>query len=194
VEDFMRSACFLVIVLFAASVEAANNLQLKRQWIEADHLPYITDKQFPAQVRDGSLVEIKDSAYHTIDQHIDRDGKYVRPYVLQALAPLEQAYFRRFRQRLPISAAFRTIEHHEELRTRNANAAQGRSPHSTGYTIDISYAWMSPAEQKFLDTWFRPRHRKSLIYTKEHFQKCYDVFFRPPKAPAQPHHRRPAKR
>jgi hypothetical protein len=168
-----------------------SNMQLKRHWIAADRLPYISDRSFPTFVRDKVLVQITSTRYHEIDVRLDRDGRYIRAHVLRSLAPLEEAYFQRFKKRLRITGAFRTQEHHMELRTRNNNAAYGNSPHETGCTVDISYLWMSKAEQHFVEAWFRTRHGKTLVVTKEYYQKVYDVFFRPPtRLPPSPKHRR----
>ncbi len=166
-----------------------SNMELKRHWIVVDRLPYITDRNFPIFVRDGVLVPVTDTATHDIDGRLDRDGRYIRRHVLTTLAPLEKSYLKKFGKRLRITGAFRTQEHHEELRTRNNNAAHGRSPHETGCTVDISYLWMSGVEQRFVENWFQSRHRKTLVMTKEYFQKVYDVYVRTPAAPPIPRHR-----
>jgi hypothetical protein len=168
---------------------AQGKMQLKRKWIVADKLPYITDQEFPRFVRDGVLVPLATNSTHVVDPSLDRDGHYIRPYVLAALVPFEQEFLRRFGHRIQINSGFRTTEHHEELRTRNGNAALGRSPHSTGGTIDIAWAWMTPREKSFTERWFLARHGKTLVFTKEHFQKCYDIFFRAPRLVPTPHHR-----
>ncbi len=196
----MAKMIFVAVLLLSFSFEAAaqkkttkplrtmTNMQLKRYWTTVDRLPTITDRVFPVFERDRVLVKIENTRYHEIDDRLDRDGRYIRSHVLKALGPLEQIYFKKFNKRLRITGAFRTSEHHEELKTRNNNAAQGRSPHETGCTVDISYLWMSAAEQRFLESWFRPRHKKSLVYTKEYFQKVYDVYFRAPALKPPPRH------
>jgi hypothetical protein len=178
------------IFAIASTARAQNPLALKRQWIKADNLPYYTDGDFSRLVRDNVLVRIVDNQYHVIDSRLDYDAQYIRPFVLAALLPFEKAFREKFHHPIRINAAFRTIEHHADLRTRNRNAAQGNSPHSTGCTLDIALLAMSIPERAFTEKWFRARHGKSLVFTIEHRPyTMYDVFFRPPAPPARPHHR-----
>jgi hypothetical protein len=179
----------MIVLLCPLNAGAQNNMQLKRRWIAAGQLPYYTDKDFPRLVRDGVLVKIVDDKYHVIDSRLDFDAQYVRPYVLRELRPFELAFYAKFKHPIRINAAFRTIEHHADLRRRNPNAARGNSPHSTGSTIDISLIAMTKAERRFTERWFRARHRKSVVFTIERFPlTMYDVFFRPPRLPARPRH------
>ncbi|MBX4186905.1 MAG: hypothetical protein KW802_01420 [Candidatus Doudnabacteria bacterium] len=184
---------FLMVILTATETAAQGNaplMRLKRQWIEADSLPYWTDRDFPNLVRDGVLVKITDTKYHVIDSTLDYDAQYIRPFVLHDLTPYEKAFLAKFGHRVLINAAFRTWEHHADLRDRNPNAAAGNSPHSTGCTLDISLMAMTPAERRFTEKWFSARNRKSLVFTMEHRPlTMYDIFFRPPQPPRMPHHR-----
>jgi hypothetical protein len=169
---------------------------MKRRWIAEDKLPYVTDVTFPQFVRDGVLVRIVDTEFHVLDSRLDYDGEYIRPHVLTALRPFETAFRKKFGHPIRINSAFRSREHHADLRGRNPNAAQGDSPHSTGCTVDISRIAMTAAEQKFTERWFWARHGKSLVFTIEHRPlSMYDVFFRPPKKlPPKPRHPAPKKR
>jgi hypothetical protein len=188
----MWQTLFVWLVVLLSPLQVwAQSMEMKRRWIAADKLPYFTDAQFQTLVRDGVLVKIRDSQFHVIDNKLDFDAQYIRPFVLTALRPFEEAFFRGFHHPIRINAAFRTKEHHADLRTRNANAALGNSPHSTGCTLDISLLAMSVSERRFAENWFRARHGKTLVLTIEHHPyTMYDVFFRPPKPPAQPHHKR----
>lgn len=149
----MRKISFLLFLalFWPAQVWAQGNaplMRMKRQWIRADKLPYYTDAQFPQLVRDGVLVKIVDNKYHVIDSRLDSDAQYIRPFVLATspFALFEKAFYAKFKHPIRINSAFRTTEHHADLRGRDANAAAGNSPHSTGCTLDISLLAMSPAE------------------------------------------------
>ena len=184
----MRHWFMFFICLSAASLEAEplprNPLTMKRVWIAQAKVGYISDAEFSKAVQDGVLVKIVDNKLHVIDSRLDYDAQYIRPYALGELAKFERVFVAEFHHPIRINSAFRTIEHHADLRGRDANAAQGNSPHSTGFTLDISRLAMSPVEQKFTESWFKARHGKTLVFTIEHFpQTMYDVFFRPPQPP-----------
>ena len=187
----------LLVMLWPIEAWAQSPMALKRRWIAIDKLPYYTDAQFPTLVRDGVLVKIRDTKYHVLDNRLDYDAEYVRPFVLGPLGIglFEQAFYKKFKHPIRINAAFRTQEHQADLRTRNPNATRGNSPHSTGCTLDISLVAMTRAERRFTERWFGVRHRKSLVLTIERRPlTMYDVFFRPPKPPPVPSHRHRARR
>ncbi len=188
----MKHIVLALVVVLCLPYEAVaqNRLVMKRRWIAADKLPYYTDAQFPTLVRDGVLVKITDTKYHVLDNRLDYDAEYIRPYVLVALGPFEQAFYKRFRHPIRINAAFRTVEHHADLRRRNRNAAQGFSPHSTGCTLDISLIAMTTAERRFTQRWFGIRQARTVVFTIERRpMSMYDVFFRPPRPPKRPRHK-----
>jgi hypothetical protein len=75
----------------------------------------------------------------------------LRPPARQLLEELALAYKTKFNRPLPISSLVRTEQYQRELSERNANAARNAlPPHTTGLAFDVSYRYMTAAEQNFL--------------------------------------------
>ena len=84
-------------------------------------------------------------------QYRRRMLSFLRPQALKVLEELGLAYKNKFNRLLPVASLIRTIEYQRELSERNVNAAQNAlPPHTTGLAFDVSYRYMTAAEQNFI--------------------------------------------
>ncbi len=98
----------------------------------------------------GDLVRLEDSTRHWVVRDLDQSLPYVTPGKKRVLEQLGDRFHARLREaslppfRFQISSALRTAELQQVLRARNANAAETRSSHEFGTTVDIAYNEFSP--------------------------------------------------
>ena len=89
-----------------------------------------------------------------IDPRLDPSRRFCRPWTLDFVNDLSQAYYNRFHQQIQVNSAVRTVKVQKKLRRHNRNAAPAdgdtASSHLAGVTVDLQRRGMSK-EQSSLD-------------------------------------------
>ncbi len=124
---------------------------------------------------DGQAYDLRDGAARR--QFKRRLLCFVRPAARRILEDLALAYKNRFNRPLPIASVIRTEQYQRELSERNVNAAHNSlPPHTTGLAFDISYRYMTAAEQNFLMAEIaRLKHAGRVEALREN-NNCFHVF------------------
>lgn len=103
--------------------------------------------------------------------------RYVRPAMRPVIEELARAYKNRFDRHLPITSIIRTEQYQRELSQRNVNAARNAvPPHTTGLAFDISYRYMTAAEQNFLMAEIARLERAGRVEALRENNNCYHIF------------------
>ncbi len=118
------------------------SLLIQNAEIDRLELPRIQDEtELEALKADGSLVAIIPGEALRIEPSLDPTRRYCRPWTLDFVNDLSQAYYRRFHQQIQLNSAVRTVKVQKKLRRRNRNAAPAEgdtaSSHLAGVTIDL---------------------------------------------------------
>ena len=106
------------------------------------NLPRIQDEtELEALKADGSLVEIIPGQTLRIERSLDPSRRFCRPWTLDFVNDLSQAYYNRFHQQIQVNSAVRTVKVQKKLRRHNRNAApyegDTASSHLAGVTVDL---------------------------------------------------------
>lgn len=112
------------------------------------NLPRIQDDtELEALKADGSLVAIIPSESLRIEPSLDPSRRFCRPWTLDFVNDLSQAYYNRFHQKIQLNSAVRTVKVQRKLRRHNRNAApyegETASSHLAGLTVDLQRRGMS---------------------------------------------------
>ncbi len=97
-------------------------------------------------VASGALVPLPDSTRWWVAGNLERSAPYVTPDVLALLKEVGEGFQARLDSlgavplRFHVSSAVRTAADQAALQGRNPNAAQGRSTHEFGTTVDVAYS------------------------------------------------------
>ncbi len=156
---------------------------LLRQNAEIDRLqlPRISDDdELEELVGREELVAIRDTQTLRVDPKLDRNRRFCRPWTLQFLEDLAEAYYKEFRKPIQVNSAVRTIEQQKKLRRYNRNAAPAEgdtaSSHLAGITVDIAKRGMSRKERKWIGKYFLELKQLGLIEAaEERRQACFHV-------------------
>ena len=124
------------------------SLLLQNAEVDRLNLPRIQDEtELEALKADGSLVEIVSSEALRIEPSLDRSRRYCRPWTLNFVNDLSQAYYNRFHQQIQLNSAVRTVKVQKKLRRHNRNAApyegETASSHLAGLTVDLQRRGLS---------------------------------------------------
>jgi len=111
-------------------------------------LPRIQDDtELEALKADGSLLAIVPNESLKIEPSLDPSRRYCRPWTLNFVDDLSQAYFDRFHAQIQLNSAVRTVKVQRKLRRHNRNAAPAEgdtaSSHLAGVTIDLQRRGMT---------------------------------------------------
>jgi len=125
--------------LFKPSHES---LLIQNAEIDRLDLPRIQDEtELEALKADGSLVAIVPGEALRIEPSLDPSRRFCRPWTLEFVNDLSQAYYHRFNQQIQLNSAVRTVKVQRKLRRHNRNAAPAEgdtaSSHLAGVTIDL---------------------------------------------------------
>lgn len=118
------------------------SLLIQNAEVDRLNLPRIQDEtELEALKADGSLLEIVPGDSLRIDPRLDPSRRYCRPWTLNFVDDLSQAYYNRFHQQIQVNSAVRTVKVQKKLRRHNRNAApwdgETASSHLAGVTVDI---------------------------------------------------------
>ncbi len=124
------------------------SLLIQNAEVDRLNLPRIQDEtELEALKADGSLVEIIPGQALRIEPSLDPSRRYCRPWTLDFVNDLSQAYYNRFHQQIQVNSAVRTVKVQKRLRRHNRNAApydgDTASSHLAGVTVDLQRRGLS---------------------------------------------------
>lgn len=163
----MRHAlCFIVSCCFLPQGQAETGLKgsvesQQRQNMVAyiDNLPRIKNgEDLMLLIEDGTLVPLRETVGLVIDKRLKPEFRFVMPWTRDFLEDLGSRFYEKFRIKLQINSAVRTIAYQKELQKTNKNAAPAegdrQSSHVTGATVDISKLTLSKEHIEWLQEEF----------------------------------------
>jgi len=124
------------------------SLLIQNAEIDRLDLPRIQDDtELEALKADGSLLAIVPTESLKIEPSLDPSRRYCRPWTLNFVNDLSQAYYNRFHQKIQVNSAVRTVRVQRKLRRHNRNAAPAEgdtaSSHLAGVTVDLQRRGMT---------------------------------------------------
>jgi len=148
------------------------SLLLQNAEINRMNLPRIyDDKQLEALKISGDLVPITPSESLRIQPSLDPGRRYCRPWTMDFLEDISQAYYKQFHQQIQVNSAVRTVLVQKKLRRHNRNAApetgETASSHLAGLTVDLQRRGMSRAQVKWVENFLKPLKEMGLIEPEE---------------------------
>jgi len=148
------------------------SLLLQNAEINRLNLPRIRDdKQLQALIADGDLVSIPPSETLRIQPSLDPARRYCRPWTLNFLNDISDAYYKEFHDQIQVNSAVRTVLVQKKLRRHNRNAApesgETASSHLAGLTVDLQRRGMSKAQVKWMEEYLKPLKEMGLIEPEE---------------------------
>jgi hypothetical protein len=129
-------------------VPSHESLLIQNAEIDRLDLPRIQDEtELEALKADGSLLPIVANETLKIEPSLDPSRRYCRPWTLDFVNDLSQAYYNRFHQQVQLNSAVRTVKVQRKLRRHNRNAAPAdgdtASSHLAGVTVDLQRRGLS---------------------------------------------------
>jgi hypothetical protein len=148
------------------------SLLLQNAEINRLNLPRIRDdKQLQKLINGGDLVAIPPSETLRIQPSLDPARRYCRPWTLDFLNDLSEAYYKEFHDQIQVNSAVRTVLVQKKLRRHNRNAApetgETASSHLAGLTVDLQRRGMSKTQVKWMEEYLRPLKEMGLIEPEE---------------------------
>jgi len=119
-------------------------------------LPRIQDEaELEALKAEGSLLEIRASETLRFDPRLDPSRRFCRPWTLDFVNDLSQAYYNRFHEQIQVNSAVRTVKVQKKLRRRNRNAAPAEgdtaSSHLAGVTVDLQRRGLTNEQIRWME-------------------------------------------
>jgi len=149
--------------------------------IDRLQLPRIADDQQLLELeRTQELVPIEETHALRVSPAIKPDKRYARPWVVQFLNDMSQAYYKQFHQPMQVNSAVRTIEQQHKLRRSNGNAApemgESGSSHLAGITVDLAKRGLTRAQHAWIEDYLKNLRDENLIEAaEERRQACFHV-------------------
>jgi len=117
------------------------------------------------------LVAIVPSESLRIQPSLDPERRFCRPWTLDFVQDLSDAYYKEFHQQIQVNSAVRTVLVQKKLRRHNRNAApetgETASSHLAGLTVDLQRRGMSKAQVKWMEEYMRPLKQLGVIEPEE---------------------------
>ncbi|HZP18409.1 MAG TPA: DUF5715 family protein [Terriglobales bacterium] len=157
------------------------SLLLQNAEIDRLNLPRIRDdRELDRLKANGDLVPIVATDALRIQPSLDPARRYCRPWTLEFLEDISQAYYKEFHQQIQVNSAVRTVQVQKKLRRRNRNAApetgETASSHLAGLTVDLQRRGMTKAQVKWMEDYMRPLKELGLIEPEEERRQwCFHV-------------------
>ena len=157
------------------------SLLLQNAEVDRMNLPRIQDEtELEALKADGSLVAIVPSESLRIEPSLDPSRRYCRPWTLNFVNDLSQAYYNRFHQQIQLNSAVRTVKVQKKLRRHNRNAApyegETASSHLAGLTIDLQRRGMSKDQIRWMERYLFYMKSVGLVEPEEERRHwCFHV-------------------
>jgi hypothetical protein len=132
------------------------SLLIQNAEIDRLELPRIQDEtELEALKADGSLLPIVANESLKIEPSLDPSRRYCRPWTLDFVNDLSQAYYNRFHAQIQLNSAVRTVKVQKKLRRHNRNAAPAEgetaSSHLAGVTIDLQRRGLSKQQISWME-------------------------------------------
>jgi len=132
------------------------SLLIQNAEIDRLDLPRIqNDTELEALKGDGSLLPIIPSESLKIESSLDPSRRFCRPWTLDFVNDLSQAYYNRFHAQIQLNSAVRTVTVQKKLRRHNRNAAPAEgetaSSHLAGVTIDLQRRGMTKQQITWME-------------------------------------------
>ena len=148
------------------------SLLLQNAEIDRLNLPRIyDDKQLEKLKASGDLVPIIPNEALRIQPSLDPSRRYCRPWTLDFVDDISQAYYKQFHEQIQVNSAVRTVLVQKKLRRHNRNAApetgETASSHLAGLTVDLQRRGMTKAQVKWMEDYMKPLKELGLIEPEE---------------------------
>jgi hypothetical protein len=149
-----------------------DSLLKQNEEIDRLELPRIQDDDELRRLKESEdLVPIFETESLRIDPKLDPERRFCRPWTLDFLSDLSDAYYERFRDQIQVNSAVRTVLVQRRLRRHNRNAApesgEIASSHLAGITVDIQRRGMTREQVKWVEQFMSPLHDQGLIEPEE---------------------------
>lgn len=149
-----------------------DSLLKQNEYINSADLPRIQNDEELEQLKaSGDLLQIVPSPSVRIDPRLDPDRRYCRPWTLDFVNDLGEAYYKRFGAQIQVNSAVRTVVVQKKLRRHNRNAAPERgetaSSHLAGVTVDLQRRGMTREQVKWVEQYMLPLKDLGLIEPEE---------------------------
>lgn len=167
----------------------------QNQMADLDGLTRIVDDDDLARLRETkALVPIPVNTGLRVDERLEWNRRFCRPWVAQFLVALGEAHYGEFHRPLQTNSAVRTVSFQLRLMRHNGNAAQAEgdaaSPHLTGQAIDLAKKGLSPAEVAWMRLYLSRLVEAGRIDVEEEFrQACFHISVYKKYAPPVPQQR-----
>jgi hypothetical protein len=128
----------------------------------------------------NELVEIPDGTGFKVASNIQPIHRFCKPWTLQFLQDLGEAYFAEFNSSLQVTSAVRTMQQQKKLRRHNRNAApidgDTASSHLAGTSIDLAKHGLSKKQKTWLSLYLKDLYDQGLIEAaEERRQACFHI-------------------
>jgi uncharacterized protein YcbK (DUF882 family) len=149
--------------------------------IDRLQLTRIEDEQeLKRLIRNKELVPIRNTSYLRVDPRLDSDRRYCRQWVLTFLQDMGSAFQKKFRGKLQVNSAVRTVEQQRKLLRTNRNAApiegDTASSHLAGVTVDIAKKGLSYAQIKWIRNYLLEMKELGLVEAvEERWQAVFHI-------------------
>jgi hypothetical protein len=126
-------------------------MSIQNEEIDRLNLPRIMDDEQLHQLElQEELVRIS-SEFIEIASNIKEDRRYLRPWAERFLEDMAAEFSRKWKIKLRVNSAVRTIEQQHELRKHNRYAAQDtRSSHIAGITFDLAKRKYTRSQRRWI--------------------------------------------
>jgi len=157
------------------------SLLLQNQEIDRMSLPRIyNDVQLERLKTSGDLVAIVPSESLRIQPSLDPGRRYCRPWTLDFVQDISEAYYKQFHQQIQVNSAVRTVLVQKKLRRHNRNAApesgETASSHLAGLTVDLQRRGMSKAQVQWMEAYMKPLKELGLVEPEEERRQwCFHI-------------------
>lgn len=169
-------------VMWNPVLKGSYDSQLRQnEEIDRLQLPRIADDQQLLELeRTQELVPIEETRALHISASIKPEKRYARPWVIQFLNDMSEAYYKEFHQPLQVNSAVRTIEQQHKLRRTNGNAApdsgESGSSHLAGITVDLAKRGLTRTQHKWVEDYLKNLRDENLVEAaEERHQACFHV-------------------
>ena len=154
---------------------------LQNAEIDRLSLPRIyDDKELNRLIAKQELVPIIPNETLRIQPASDPGRRYCRPWTLDFVQDISEAYYKEFHEQIQVNSAVRTVLVQRKLRRHNRNAApesgEIASSHLAGLTVDLQRRGMTKAQVKWMEDYMRPLKELGLIEPEEERRQwCFHI-------------------
>jgi len=149
-----------------------DSLLRQNEEIDRLELPRIQDDAELEQLKSREeLVPIVAGRTLRFDPRLDPSRRYCRPWTLDFVDDLSEAYYKQFHEQIQVNSAVRTVKGQKKLRRHNRNAAPAEgdiaSSHLAGITVDLQRRGMTRQQVQWVEQYMTPLRDEGLIEPEE---------------------------